>query len=295
VAWQIRGVGRLRREIRRASDAIRRVLPDTPEAHDLRLKVAAVPYWWHSIDLGFGVSTPGAKTAEFLAGESASLDLPDLNGKSVLDIGAWDGFYSFLAEERGAARVVACDSVAWALDQAAKDRYRAECKRRRVPMESFDRVPELMRFDVLPGKRGFDLARTARRSGVDTIVQDYMTLTPEAAGTFDVVFYLGVLYHMEDPLAALRRVRALTKPGGVTIIETEAIALGGFERRAFAEFFSPDGKLFDDPTNFWSPNVPCLAGLCETAGFSRIEVLTDPPRPRDGRAERYRLVAHAFV
>jgi len=292
-AWQIRGVGRVRREVRRAAEAVRRVLPDTPVARDLRAKSAAVGFWWHSIDLGHGVTTPGKKTAEFLAQESASLALPDLHGKSVLDIGAWDGFYSFLAEDRGAARVVACDHFAWALDQEAKDRYKADCKRRHVPAQAFDRVSDLWRWDDLPGKRGFDLARAARGSRVESLVADYMTMDLRAAGAFDVVLYLGVLYHMEDPLAALRRVRALTS--GVAIVETEAIAVGGLEDEAIARFYTPDRKLFDDPTNFWAPNVPCLAGLCETAGFGRVEILTAPPRPRRGHAERYRLVAHAFV
>lgn len=269
------------------------MLPDTPEGRDLRARVAAVPFWWHSIDLGAGVTTPGFRSPESLATQTAGLALPDVRGKTVLDIGAWDGYYSFLAEERGAARVVACDSYVWAMDREATDRYKAECKRRQVPAESFDRVPGLLRFDDLPGKRGFDVAHTARQSRVDALAADYMTMNVEAAGTFDVVLYLGVLYHMEDPLAALRRIRALTR--GVAVIETEAIAVGGFERRAIAEFFPPDAKLLDDPTNFWAPNAPCLIGLCRTAGFGRVELVSTPPRPRDGHAERCRLVAHAFA
>src|SRR5262249_24906831 len=86
VTWQLRGVGRLRREARRVTDAVRRVLPDTPEGRDLRAKVAAVPFWWHSIDLGFGVTTPGMKSAEQLAKETAALALPGFAGKTVLDI-----------------------------------------------------------------------------------------------------------------------------------------------------------------------------------------------------------------
>src|SRR5262249_27742269 len=293
VTWQLRGVGRLRREARRVTDAVRRVLPDTPEGRDLRAKVAAVPFWWHSIDLGFGVTTPGMKSAEQLAKETAALALPGFAGKTVLDIGAWDGFFSFLAATHGAAGVVACDHFAWALDREAKDRYKADCKRRRVPPEAFDRVPSLWRFDDLPGKRGFDLAHARRGSRVEPLVADYMTMNVEAVGAFDVVLYLGVLYHMENPLGALRRIRELTK--GVAIIETEAVAVGGFERQAVARVFPPYGKLVDDPTNFWAPNAPCLAGMCETAGFGRVELLTAPPRPRRGHAERYRLVAHAFV
>ena len=67
--------------------------------------------WWHKIDLGNGIITPGkVNTFEKLK----RIGLPDdLTGKSVLDIGAWDGFYSFEAERRGASRVVAIDWVAW--------------------------------------------------------------------------------------------------------------------------------------------------------------------------------------
>ena len=239
------------------------------------------------------MTTPGRKSPEQLAAETAALALPDLRGKSVLDIGAWDGYFSFLAEERGASRVVACDRFAWALDWDAKNQYKADCRRRGVPPESFERVPGLWRYDELPGKRGFDLAHAARSSRVEALVADYLTIDAAALGAFDVVLYLGVLYHMENPLAALRRVRELTK--GVAIIETEAVAVGGFEERAFAEFFPPDAKLLDDPTNHWAPNAPCLAGLCRTAGFARIDLVTTPPRVRPGEIERYRLIAHAAV
>jgi tRNA (mo5U34)-methyltransferase len=269
------------------------MLPDSPEGRELRAKVAAIPFWCHSIDLGAGVTTPGVKTPESQAAELASLRLPDLRGKSVLDIGAWDGLYSFIAEERGAARVVACDRYVWALDREAKDRYKADCRKRGVPAEGFDRVPGLWQFDALPGKHGFDLARAARRSRVEPLVADYMTMSVADIGSFDVVLYLGVLYHMEDPLAALRRVRALTS--GVAIVETEAVAVGGFAQTAMSEFFPPGAKLSNDPTNFWAPNGPCLAGLCRTAGFTRVELLTAPPDPPPGRIARYRLVAHAFA
>jgi tRNA (mo5U34)-methyltransferase len=290
----LRHTSGVRRAVRRVAEAAaRRAIPDTPEGAALRARVEAVAFWCHSIDLGSGVTTPGIKTPAHHARELAALALPDLRGKTVLDIGAWDGFYSFVAEERGAARVVACDRFAWALDREAKEQYRAGCQARGVPPEAFDRVEGLWRFDDLPGKRGFDLAHAVRRSRVEPLVADYMALSVESVGPFDVVLYLGVLYHMEDPLAALRRVRALTRE--VAIIETEAVAIGGFERQPIAEFFPPDAKLAGDPTNFWAPTAPCLIGLCDTAGFGRVELLTEPPRPARGRLARYRLVAHAFV
>jgi len=268
-------------------------VPKTEPGRALYRQVQALPIWWHSIDLGFGVVTPGRKTPAFLAKELASLRLPDLRGRSVLDIGAWDGFYSFTAEQRGAARVVALDSFVWALDWESKNRYKAECKRRGVPPEPFDRVPELWRFDTLPGKRGFDLAREALDSRVEPLVRDLMTADTAEIGQFDVVLFLGVLYHMENPLEALKRVRQFT--GSVAVIETEAMAIGGFEQRPFCEFFPPRAKLLGDPTNFWAPNGPALVGLCEAAGFSRVELLTTPPAPAVGQTARYRLIAHAFA
>jgi tRNA (mo5U34)-methyltransferase len=116
-------------------------------------------------------------------------------------------------------------------------------------------------------------------------------LTP--LGTFDMVPFLGVLYHMRHPLVALQRVCMLTK--GLAVIETEAVALPGFEDRAVCEFFEGDG-LYGDPTNWWAPNAKALEGLCRAAGFRRAEVLRVPDEgtlPR-GAVYDYRATAHAW-
>jgi tRNA (mo5U34)-methyltransferase len=268
-------------------------IPNSPIARELSGKVAAIPFWFHSIDLGMGVITPGTKTTEQHRQELAALRIPDLRGKSVLDIGAWDGFYSFAAERRGAARVVALDHHVWALDREAKAKYKADCKAKGVIQQHPKLEPELWRFDELPGKRGFDLAHAVLQSRVQAVVGDLMKMNLEALGRFDVVLYLGVLYHMENPLESLRRVCQLTK--GIAVIETEAIAVGGFENTPLCEFFSPRAQLLDDPTNFWAPNASALVGLCETAGFNAVELLTTPPTTTGTRIARYRLIAHAHV
>src|SRR3954470_13085910 len=216
-------------------------MPATEAGRELYRKVEALPFWWHSIDLGHGVVTPGGKSPEFLARELASLQLPALAGKSVLDIGAWDGFYSFAAERLGAARVVSLDFFVWALDWEKKNRYKDECRRQGIPPQSFDRVPGLWDFDGLPGKRGFDLAHAALKSRVKSIVGDVNAVDPATIGPFDVVLFMGVLYHMENPLDTLKRVRRLTKE--LAVIETEAVAIAGFEPRPFCEFFPPKAKL----------------------------------------------------
>ncbi|HEX8844467.1 MAG TPA: DUF1698 domain-containing protein [Pyrinomonadaceae bacterium] len=269
------------------------IIPDTLEARELHDKVAAVPSWFHSINLGMGVVTPGVKSPEQHEMELAALRLPALRGKTVLDIGAWDGFYSFAAERLGAARVVALDQFAWGLDWEARHRYKVECEEKGIPQEHPKLIPWLWRFDELPGKRGFDLAHATLRSRVEAVVCDPMKMNAESLGQFDVVLYMGVLYHMEDPLESLRRVRQVTKQ--VAVIETEAVAVGGFKSRPLCEFFPPRAKLMDDPTNFWAPNAPALVGLCETVGFRRVKLLTTPPAPGMRQTARYRLVAHAFV
>ena len=270
-----------------------RTTHDVSAVTELEHKVAAIPFWFHSIDLGMGVVTPGLKSPEQHTREFASLRIPDLRGKTVLDIGAWDGFYSFAAERLGAARVVALDHHVWCLDRQAKNKYKADCKKKGIVQQHPKYIPELWRVDELPGKRGFDLAHTTLESRVEALVCDLMETNVGAIGKFDVVLFLGVLYHMENPLESLRKVAQLTRE--VAIIETEAVAIGGHEARPLCEYFPPNAQLMDDPTNFWVPNAPALIGLCETAGFKRVEVLTAPPIARKRQIERYRLVAHAFV
>lgn len=290
----------LLRKLRQGARNLRARDPQTPgetrdgsRARELRDRVAAIPFWFHSIDLGMGVVTPGVKSPEQHKRELASLRLPNLKDKTVLDIGSWDGFYSFAAERMGAACVVALDHHVWCLDRHAKNKYKAECKKKGVVQQHPKYIPELWQESELPGKRGFDLAHSVFQSNVEARVCDFMQVDVNLLGQFDVVLFLGVLYHMENPIESLRKVRELTRE--VAIIETEAVTIGGHEARALCEFFPPNAKLADDPTNFWAPTALALVGLCETAGFKRVELLTTPPTARKGRIVRYRLVAHAFV
>ena len=75
-------------------------------------------WWFHSVDLGDGLVTRGIATEnEVLRAPGA---IPSVVDKTVLDIGAWDGKYSFEAERAGAARVVALDHFVWKLDPTAR-------------------------------------------------------------------------------------------------------------------------------------------------------------------------------
>ena len=229
----------------------------------------SVGFWWHSIDFGRGVVTKGEKTSEALARELDSLHLPDLENKTVLDIGAYDGFYSFEAEKRGARRVVALDHYVWSVDLANAIKYWRECKERGIVPAASQQMLH-WQPDKLPGKRGYDVAHKALNSRVETVVGDFMTMNLEPLGTFDVVLFLGVLYHMENPLAALKRVAALTRD--TAIIETHAIRVPGYEHLEFCEFYSSN-QLNGDVSNWWGPNFKALTGMCRAAGFNRVEVV----------------------
>jgi tRNA (mo5U34)-methyltransferase len=213
----------------------------SPLTDDLRRRVADIR-WYHSIDLGNGVVTPGADNTAF---RLPRLGLPSsLAGKSVLDIGAWDGFFSFEAERRGAARVVAADYYSW----------------------------HGVGWGTGDGKAGFRLAKEALGSKVEDVDIDVMQLSPERVGTFDVVLFLGVLYHVPDPLGALERIASVTH--GQLILET-VVDMVGISRPAAA--FYPNDELNADPTNWWGPNHAAVSGMLTRVGFTRVEPLTPPP------------------
>jgi tRNA (mo5U34)-methyltransferase len=208
----------------------------TPD--DLRAQVDAIR-WYHTLDLGGGIVTSGV---DHSPSRLARVDLPaSLAGKSVLDIGAWDGFFSFEAERRHAARVVAADYYSW-------------------------------HGTGWGTKAGFTLARRALGSHVEDVDVDVMDLTPERVGTFDVVLFLGVLYHLPHPLLALERVASVTRD--LLILETVVDMVG--VRRPAAAFY-PARDLNGDPTNWWGPNIPAVHGMLQAVGFSSVRTVTPPP------------------
>jgi tRNA (mo5U34)-methyltransferase len=270
--------------------------------------------WFHSIDLGHGVVTKGLSEGPYIS-ESA---LPDVRGKAVLDVGAWDGYYSFLAERLGATPVVALDHYAWGVDMVAREQYWNECRSKGILPDHSKDATEFWRPE-LPGRRGFDFARRALQSTVQPLVADFMTVDLSRIGIFDVVLYFGVLYHMKEPLRALERVRNVTRE--VAVIETYAIDVPGLRSEGVL-VFHPGDEVNADFGNWFAPSADALRRLCTAAGFGRVEIVAGPPsvpppvtsarerarrslsvlRGREHRGEDrrpdlvgYRLVARAYV
>jgi tRNA (mo5U34)-methyltransferase len=257
--------------------------------------VDEIGHWHHSIDLGDGVVTPGGKTPHHFYDEMRRLHLPEMAGRSVIDIGAWDGFYTFHAEHLRASRVVALDHYAWSIDFHKASEYTTRQRIAGEPIRAFHTLPEIWDPVGLPGKRGFDLAYRARNSHAEVVVADVMTTPLEPLGRFDVVLFLGVVYHMEEPLRALQRVRQLT--GGVAVIETEAVQLPGRPGAALWQFVG-GSQLNNDPTIFWVPTAEGLRAMCLAAGFASAEIVSGPPRRSSRRRlkpHNYRAVVHAFA
>jgi tRNA (mo5U34)-methyltransferase len=189
--------------------------------------------WFHKIELGNGITTPGFDAS---AQKLVGIRMPEsCIGMSVLDIGALDGFFSFEAERRGAARVVACDHYCW----SGTGRH---------------------------DKGGFDLAKRALRSHVEEHFARVEDLDPAQIGTFDLVLFLGVLYHAPDPLGYLTKVRSLCH--GTAIIETHVDAL---EVARPALVFYPGASLNNDPTNFFGPNPLAVEAMLKEVGFRSVE------------------------
>ncbi|MBV8848316.1 MAG: DUF1698 domain-containing protein [Methylobacteriaceae bacterium] len=213
--------------------ARRREAPHLPPAGS----IAPPARWFHSIDLGDGQVTRGANPNFRLRGMADSVFQNDVAGKTVLDIGAWDGFYSFEAESRGAARVLATDHFCWSGEGWGT-------------------------------KQGFDYAHARLGSRVESLDVDLFDLNPSTLGTFDVALFLGVLYHLHDPYGGLKRAAAMTHD--LLIVET-VTACNPLPLPVMR--FYPGKELNNDPTNFWAPNTRCLRHMLEDAGFRRIEIV----------------------
>ncbi len=208
--------------------------------------------WFHNLDLGGVRTAPNHFLGDYPATKwrRFSHAVPaDLSGKSVLDVGCNAGFYAIEMKRRGAARVVGIDSDDAYLAQA---RFAAEVSGVEL---------ELHRMDV------YDVARLGQR--------------------FDLVLFMGVLYHLRHPLLALDLL-AEHAVGG-TLVFQSMIRGGGddapleedypfseeevFDRPGYPRLHFVERRYAGDPTNWWIPNRACAAAMLRSSGF---EILACP-------------------
>ena len=223
---------------------------------------------------GSGVITKGQSVMAEMVTED---QLPDFRGRSVLDIGAWDGYYSFLAERRGAARVVALDHYAWGVDFTARTQYWNECLERGVLPDQSRDTTDFWRAD-LPGRRGFDLAHRALESRVEPVVADFTTIDLST---------LGHVRHRPVPRRALPHEGAAHVPGAAARGDERGRGDrdgGRAGSRATTggacSSCTPGGELNADFGNWYVPTIEALGALARASGFARVEVMRGPPSLR---------------
>ena len=212
---------------------------------DLQQRIDSFPFWYHKIDIG-GIVTPGG-----MPHRPEAYKLPDdLTGKRVLDIGAWDGYWTFDALKRGAREVVAIDD--WS-DLPELD------KNPRKEWDTFDFCKEVF---------GYTDERCKRYT---MSVYDIKKL-----GQFDVVFFFGALYHCRYPLLALDKIAEVCT--GELYVETaicndyspysKVIGKGYANERDVVMEFYPSDEFGGVSTNWWSPTLICLHWMMTSAGFN---------------------------
>ncbi len=220
----------------------------TPD--EIRRRIADLGDWFQNMNLGGVYTAPNHFLGDYPAvkWDRFAGSIPaDLSGKSVLDVGCNAGFYSIEMKRRGAARVVGIDNDEGYLAQA---RFAAEVSGTEI---------EFRELSV------YDVARLGER--------------------FDIVLFLGVLYHLRHPLLALdllydhvagdmlvfqSMLRGETHSHPVEpdypFSEREVFLRSGFPCMYFVEH-----SYVGDPTNWWIPNRACVEGMLRSAGFRIIE------------------------
>ncbi|TML31620.1 MAG: DUF1698 domain-containing protein [Actinobacteria bacterium] len=243
---------RMSEDFRAGAGSATLVQPIPPAPNHLELSVAdwirhqveSERYWFQKVELFPGYFSPGWD-------DPAQNKLPyyglpdDLTGMRVLDIGCAEGFFSFEAERRGAREVIGIDSFS-------------------------DSV------------RRFNIAKEARQSNATAFLMNVYDLEPKRLGTFDLVLFYGVFYHLKHPQLALERILSICT--GELRFQTHVFEEPAVKDVPSARFYphgmlsGPQGEHFD-PTVFWLFNSACCVGMLDHVGFTDLEIVSSNPHP----------------
>jgi tRNA (mo5U34)-methyltransferase len=206
--------------------------------------------WFHNMNLGGVQTAPAHFLGDYPAVKWQRFEhaiAQDLTGKSVLDVGCNAGFYAIEMKRRGAARVVGVDSDARYLAQA---RFAAEVAEADIEFREMS-VYEL----------------------------------PSLGERFDVVLFMGVLYHLRHPLLALDLLHEHLV-GDLMVFQSMLRGspekkrfepdyhfwqMEHFEDPAYPRMYFVEHKYAGDPTNWWIPNRACAEAMLRSAGFTVVD------------------------
>ncbi len=220
----------------------------TPD--QIRRRVQDLGEWFHNLNLQGVQTAPGHFLGDYpmIKWRQFAHAIPaDLTGRSVLDIGCNGGFYSIEMKRRGADLVVGIDSDEGYLAQA---RFAAEVCGVEIDFQCLS---------------VYDVAKLGRR--------------------FDLVLFMGVLYHLRHPLLALDLlyehvvsdffVFQTMCRGSEEVVEWKAdypfSEEGVFDHPAYPRMYFVEKRYAGDPTNWWIPNRACAEAMLRSAGFQIID------------------------
>jgi tRNA (mo5U34)-methyltransferase len=236
-------------ELTSAEIEVADLLPIEASPHEARAALERVPFWFHTFALNreHGIYAPGSA-------RDHRYRIPaipeDFAGMRVLDVGAFDGFYSFLAEARGARRVVAVDNlqyVAW-----VRDRWGIE----------------------LAGGEGFEAVHGLLGSSVENRQLDALELDL-LEESFEFIFCCGILHRVEAPRRLLEVLHRRLAPGGQVLLETHGV----FEDPADGDPVHryQAGEVYpDDEYVFWGFTAAGLDLMAKEAGYAGFETFDTP-------------------
>jgi len=184
-------------------------------------------------------------------------------GKSVIDIGSYNGQWAFAAEERGASRVMAVDSYCWKIGKVSGAKEADRTSNDKSACQP----------------KGFHIIRAAKRSKVEAAVIDFYDISPENVGHFDVVNYLGVLYHEPHPYKCLEIMANITNK--VLIVDTH---LDFDDLDVPAMGFYPGFELKGDYNNWNGINTVLLTSMLKGLGFEKVVVTAKQHYPASDNA-----------
>jgi tRNA (mo5U34)-methyltransferase len=221
-------------------------------AEQIRDKVAALGEWFHNIDLGGVQTAPNHFLSDYPGVKWRQFQhaIPkDMRGLTVLDIGCNGGYYAIEMKRRGADKVIGIDSDDRYLDQA---RFAAEVTGQEI---------EFRNLSV------YDVATLGQR--------------------FDIVLFMGVLYHLRHPLLALDLIHEHVakdilvfqsmQRGSADVdpiaVDYDFSAKDHFDRPGYPKMHFIEHEYSHDWTNWWVPNRACVEAMLRSAGFA----ITDHP------------------
>ena len=217
---------------------------------ELQEKIKALGPWFHNMEVGGVRTAPDHFLFDYpnvVFQRFAKALPPDLSGKSVLDIGCNGGFYSMEMKRRGAARVLGIDMDEMYLDQA---RFAAE-------VDGLD--IEFAQMSV------YDVGALGER--------------------FDLVIFMGVLYHLRHPLLALDLIHEHVasdlllfqsmlrgSPDLMPIADDyDYWDMAAFARPEYPRLHFVEKSYSGDDTNWWIPNRACAEAMLRSSGFRILD------------------------